>query len=332
MPTPHDALVRQTFGQLEHARGLLRSIVPEKLSALVDWHTLELLDGSFVDEQLAERQTDLLYKVRLAKREALIYVLLEHQSSTDHWMALRLLVYFTRIWERCRVDAPDSKLPAIIPIVLHHSARGWTAPTRLGELVDADHALRTTLGPLLPDFQFHLVDLTREDDRALRAWLATDLGKLVALCLKHAPYDRELEARLSEWLDLLGKIARAPGGLAALDVVARYILEVTDLAVDRLRRVLQSGLSTQQVEAVMTGAEKLREEGRALGRAEGKAEGKAEGEVKGRAEVVLKLLTLRFGPLSPATESTVRSATVEQLDRWTERILSAATLQDVLGA
>jgi hypothetical protein len=324
VPSSHDALVRHTFGQIEHARGLLRSIVPQELAALIEWDSLERLDGTFIDGQLAERQTDLLYGARVAGRRALLYLLLEHQSSNDRFMPLRMLVYLTRIWERCRNDAPQALLPPILPIVLHHSQRGWTAPTSLRELIDADPTLTAALGELMPALRFHLLDLTRHDDRALHAWLATDLGKLVALCLKHVSYEPEpeLAARMAEWLDLIARITRAPSGVAALDVVARYILEVSELTAGDLRSVLESGLTSHEVEAVMTGAEKLREEGRSQGRAEGRVEGKA--------EVVLKLLTLRFGVLPASIEARVRAASVHELDRFAERVLSAGSLDDVL--
>jgi hypothetical protein len=65
MPSnPHDRLVRRTFADLAHARGLLRSVVLAPLSSRIDWASLELLDGTFIDPRLAARQTDLLYGVR----------------------------------------------------------------------------------------------------------------------------------------------------------------------------------------------------------------------------------------------------------------------------
>lgn len=69
----------------------------------------------------------------------------------------------------------------------------------------------------------------------------------------------------------------------------------------------------------------------ALGKAEGQAEGRAEGEVHGRAAVLIKLLTLKFGPLTTATTDCVQQASAEELDRWAERILSATSLDEVLG-
>lgn len=67
------------------------------------------------------------------------------------------------------------------------------------------------------------------------------------------------------------------------------------------------------------------------GKAEGRAEGEAKGRVEGKAEVVVKLLTLRFGPLPETVVQQVRSASIEELDRFAERVLSAKTLDEVLG-
>jgi predicted transposase YdaD len=86
--------------------------------------------------------------------------------------------------------------------------------------------------------------------------------------------------------------------------------------------VLQCTLHSEELEAVMTGAERLLEQGR--------AEGEAKGEVKGRIELVLKLLTLRFGPLSGSVDARVRAASIAELDSIAERVLSASSLDDVL--
>ena len=53
--------------------------------------------------------------------------------------------------------------------------------------------------------------------------------------------------------------------------------------------------------------------------------------IEGEAELLLKLLTRRFGPLTDATRSRVQSATVELLETWAERILDAQTLDEVLA-
>ena len=58
------------------------------------------MPGSFVDEDLSAVHSDLLYRVQLAGRPAFVYVLLEHQSTVDTLMPLRLLGYLVRVLER----------------------------------------------------------------------------------------------------------------------------------------------------------------------------------------------------------------------------------------
>lgn len=67
----------------------------------------------------------------------------------------------------------------------------------------------------------------------------------------------------------------------------------------------------------------------AEGEAKGKAEGRAEGEAKGKAELLMKLLTLRFGPLSEETLVRLRSATGEEMELFAERVLAARSLDEI---
>lgn len=84
----------------------------------------------------------------------------------------------------------------------------------------------------------------------------------------------------------------------------------------------------------MTAAERLKEEGRAegeaKGRAEGKAEGEAQGKIAGQAELLRKQLTLRFGELPAEARTRIADASLEQLEVYAERVLSAGSLDEVL--
>ena len=107
---PHNALVLDTFSQREHASGLLTAVLPPKIVKHLDLSTLELTSEHLVDEKLRETETDLLYRVATSTGEdALVYVLVEHQSTVDRWMMLRLLSYVVRIWDQLRRSSKSAK-------------------------------------------------------------------------------------------------------------------------------------------------------------------------------------------------------------------------------
>jgi hypothetical protein len=56
----------------------------------------------------------------------------------------------------------------------------------------------------------------------------------------------------------------------------------------------------------------------------------AEGEARGEAKVLLKQLTLKFGPLPQGVAERVQAASIEELDRWAERVLTADRLEQVI--
>jgi len=62
-----------------------------------------------------------------------------------------------------------------------------------------------------------------------------------------------------------------------------------------------------------------------------RAEGHAEGRREGEAEVLLRQLRLRFGALPEDVTARIKAADAETLLRWSERILSASTLDAVFA-
>jgi hypothetical protein len=66
------------------------------------------MDPRFVDATLQWRHSHPLFTVPLAGREALVYVLVEHQSSGDPLMPFRMLRYMVRIWDRYLTEHPGA--------------------------------------------------------------------------------------------------------------------------------------------------------------------------------------------------------------------------------
>src|SRR5690242_4599323 len=133
--TPHDDLVRAILSHPEHAAGELQYLLPPELSARIDWRTLELVPGRFVDEALQHSESDLLFRVQLDGQETFLYLLFEHQSTLDPLMPYRQLRYTVRFWQTWLQDHPAAtRLPVVIPMLLCHAPSGWTVPTRFEDL------------------------------------------------------------------------------------------------------------------------------------------------------------------------------------------------------
>jgi predicted transposase/invertase (TIGR01784 family) len=126
----HDGLFRLVFGQPVHAASELQAVLPAALTARLDLERLTAVNGSFVDAELRWRHSDVLLSTRLDGHEALVYVLIEHQSKPDPLMAWRMLRYLVRIWDRFLTEHPKAlRLPLIVPVVVHEGARPWSAPS-----------------------------------------------------------------------------------------------------------------------------------------------------------------------------------------------------------
>jgi len=96
----------------------------------------------------------------------------------------------------------------------------------------------------------------------------------------------------------------------------RVILPRFDLSPEDANLSLEE-LETMLAESIDRWNRQIREEGRQEGRQEGEA------------QVVLRLLRLKFGPLPPEIEERVRSADADRLLEWSERVLTAERLQDI---
>jgi hypothetical protein len=59
--------------------------------------------------------------------------------------------------------------------------------------------------------------------------------------------------------------------------------------------------------------------------------GQAKGRAEGRADLVLRLLTARYGTLSSELRARIVAASIDELDAIGERLLTAPTLDDALA-
>ena len=69
---------------------LLKGFVYEEWVAQLDFGSLEKVNGSYVSDNLRDREDDVVWRVKFRDQWLYVYLLLEFQSTVDTWEAGRL--------------------------------------------------------------------------------------------------------------------------------------------------------------------------------------------------------------------------------------------------
>ncbi len=219
--SPHDKYFKEVFSHADSAASFFQNYLPAKLAPHLDWSSLALQPGTFVDEKLAVRQSDLLYHVTAKKKPLFLYVLFEHQSTPDPLMPLRLLGYMLRIWDQyLKKHKRAIKLPPVLPLVLYHGQRGWSAPLCFEALFELPPELGKILRPFMPKFRHKLVDLSRLLSKQLLG--APEVRILLQLFKSVTLGKQELLKSIEETAALMAELLHDPSGKAAL-VTASFV-------------------------------------------------------------------------------------------------------------
>jgi hypothetical protein len=132
-------------------------------------------------------------------------------------------------------------------------------------------------------------------------------------------------------LRILSPEGRAPAARDVLAAVLRYIIATSQAKPATLRDLLGRQIGREEADKMLTAADMLRREGEARGVKKGEARGVKKGELLGKREALLGLLRQRFGRLPAAAVARVDRARTAQLDAWFGRVLTASSLDEVLG-
>jgi hypothetical protein len=249
---PHDKLFKHLLGEKENAASFLRSNLPESMVRHLDFDSMEVLQASFIDAQYVQSEADLLISVGIAGSPGFVYVLLEHQSSPDKLMVLRLLSYMVRVWRRYTIENPEAgRLPVILPLVLFHGPRGWEGPLDFHSLVEIpaeEFAVYT------PAFHARLFDLSGPSGKALAgSAMVRILGDILGALGKP-----DFTKRIKKVFETLDELAEAPSFARYFEILFRYILNVYDIPKQSLMDMAIDSIKSDVREAAMTTYEQIK--------------------------------------------------------------------------
>jgi hypothetical protein len=325
---PHDRLFQLVFADPEHAAPLLRSGLPAAIAATIDWSTLTRCEPAQRGRKGKKTVCDLLFSARLATGdELLLYVVLEHKSRSKRFDALQMLEQVTAVLRTHRRNHPDDAfLPPILPVVVHADQRPFASPLQVRELFDLDR-IPAALHRYLPSLEYLLDDLYEAPPERLRQRALTVFGLCTLAMLQYLPPAARNEASFATWVDAwcdvqeaAARLADTVSGRELWDAVVDYVLATSDLPRPVVGRVLTRRLTATTMKKFVSTKQQIRNEGIATG------------IVKGSADTLLRQLCHRFGAeAARAVEARIRAASIADLDRFAERILDAATIDEVFA-
>jgi predicted transposase/invertase (TIGR01784 family) len=305
-----DNSYKMLFSHREMVEDLLRGFVREPWVAHVDFATLEKVSGSYVADDLRDREDDVIWRVRLRDRWLYVYLLLEFQSTVDAHMAVRLMAYVALLYQdliRTGAVAKGEKLPPVLPVVLYNGNRRWTAAEELADLIED---VPGGLARYRPRLRYLLLDEGRYADTEL-----LPLRNLVAALFRLensrgiADVAQALES-LIEWL----KESEQENLRRAFAVWFKRVFlpaRVPGAEVPELHDLQE--VKTMLAERVVEWTRQWKEEGRQ----------------EGEAALLERLLLRRYGTLPNWAEERLKTATLEEVERWAERLLDAESLEEV---
>lgn len=269
----HDKFVKFMMSDPRVAMDFFIQTIPLQLLEQLDLSTLHLENSTFISRELEKEESDLIFSLKMRKsdRQAYFYILLEHQSTPDLMMPLRLLFYMMQFYKRylLRHGEKLSTLPFMYSKILYNGKGPWNYPLdipsffepldKMSASLHEEFIKKMFLGP------FDLVDVGRmvSSDFEQNHWSNLMLASL---------HRTEKKLELQEKAQILGNIVRnlrIKADSPLVYAMLNYNLYSSECEPEIYYEVFRQSLPNEYQEVVMNIAQALKQEGRQEGRREG---------------------------------------------------------------
>ena len=308
----------------------MREFVPRRLVAGLDFSRLQRVNPKFHSDRRSarRREGDVIWRLPTRERSDIhLYLLIEFQSESDGWMAVRTQVYQGLLWQQV-IDEQKlqagARLPPLLLLVLYNGERRWKAATMTSELIALSPD--SALWPWQPQVRYYLLDMRSfpKDELARRSSLAALLFRLEQ---RHSPEG------LKELLDEVIGWFRQHEGYERLQGLFAELIREAFIGLGMSRPIPEGLLNMKTNLATLGEAWKKQwlAEGETKGLVRGKVEGRVEGKAEGKAEALVCLLAQRFGAVAPSWQKRIHGAKLATLERWFKRAIVAPDLPSVFN-
>ena len=280
----------------------VQAFLPD-MAAYLDTTSLEFLDKEvFTDITVGEsREVDIVVKARFRGQDAFFLIHVENQSSAQSGFPKRMFLYFARLHEK--YDLP------IYPVVIFSYDKPKRAEPR-----------RYTVafpGETVLQFKYKVIQLNRLSWRQFVKQPNPVAAALMSK-MKMSPQDRP---RVKvECLRLLATLKLDPARTRLIGNFIDSYLKLTTVETKKYERELAT-LAPDEKEAtveMMSSWERI-----------GLERGLQEGRQEGKEDLVVRLITKRFGSVSPQVTQRLDQMPTDQLDALGEALFDFSSVADL---
>ena len=232
-----------------------------------------------------------------------IYCILgvEHQSSVDQAMVVRCAIYEMLEYLKQLENKEYKRLVPQIMVAFYTGPKKWNVPVKLSDYFEIPEELKKYFN----DWKIILVDVKEMDTSKISDEQTRYFIEAIQAMYKGSYEDLKRLKRMKKENFLYAAIITG--------------------SIDQVENVLE-GDEIDMCEGMERMAEGFRKEGEVRGVIRGRSEGKLEE----KQNTLLTLLTCKLGNLSKETENTIRSSTMEKLNKLTLSIFDIQSEEDAL--
>ena len=232
-----------------------------------------------------------------------IYCLLgiEHQSSIDETMVIRCGIYEMLEYLKQAENKEYKRLVPQIIVVLYTGTKKWNGPLKLSDYFEIPEELKKYFN----DWKIILVDVKEMDTSKIKDEQTRYFIEAIQAMYK------------GDYIKLHQKRKMNTNNFIYAAIITGSLDMIKDIV---------EGDEMDMCE----GMERMAEGFRSEGREEGILVGRNEGKLEEKQNTLLMQLRCKLGDLSKETENTIRSSTMEKLNKLTVSIFDIQSENDVL--
>jgi predicted transposase/invertase (TIGR01784 family) len=274
----HDSGYKHLFSFPTMVEDLLRGFVREQWVDELDFGTLERKNGSYISDDLKEREDDIIWRAKWKNADHWMYVyfLIEFQTEHDKFMSVRVLNYLSLLYQDLikTGEVRGRFLPPVLPMVVYRGEQKWTSPVDVRDVIQRPPP---GLSRYLPSLKYLLLEEVRMNEAELESMcsLTAEIFRIEK--------SKTLRAAIPPFLSFLKWTTKAGAQQDSL----KRAMKVWFIQAQKPAKIIDTNDSINEMELeeiepmlserIEKWSKELVDKGRVEGEAKGKAEGKAEG-------------------------------------------------------